>query len=279
MAQLQTPSNSPDNQMEALKQYGSYIVTAILVALAGYFGWTYWQDHHARVDTVAADQYADIQRLNDEVSLASQNPDLEAEAQKSLADSQAKLNKDIDALVATHGKSVYAWQALMIKARHQVDADDFKGAMATLKQAQSIDLQDAGLKAITELRYARVQLASGDIEGALSTLSQTMPGAFEPSKQELLGDVYVAKNDKKAATQAYTNAWELLRKRQENRSVLAVKLDSLGISVDPIEGSDSLVQAPPAQVVEAPSDEVVEIAGDNEPSDDSNDAESAEVAN
>ena len=75
--------NSPntDNSMQALKQYGSYIVTAILLALAAYFGWTYWQNNHARVDTVAADHYADIQRLNEEVSLASQNPDLEAEAQ------------------------------------------------------------------------------------------------------------------------------------------------------------------------------------------------------
>ena len=52
--------NSPnaDNSMQALKQYGSYIVTAILLALAAYFGWTYWQDNHARVDTVAADHYA-----------------------------------------------------------------------------------------------------------------------------------------------------------------------------------------------------------------------------
>lgn len=62
--------NSPnaDNSMQALKQYGSYIVTAILLALTAYFGWTYWQNNHARVDTVAADHYADIQRLNEEVS-------------------------------------------------------------------------------------------------------------------------------------------------------------------------------------------------------------------
>ncbi len=98
--------NSPnaDNSMQALKQYGSYIVTAILLALAAYFGWTYWQNNHARVDTVAADQYADIQRLNEEVSLASQNPDLEADAQESLVQSRKQLEKDIDALVSKHGE-------------------------------------------------------------------------------------------------------------------------------------------------------------------------------
>lgn len=88
--------NSPnaDNSMQALKQYGSYIVTAILLALAAYFGWTYWQDNHARVDTVAADHYADIQRLNEEVSLASQNPDLEAEAKAALSDSRCQCCDD-----------------------------------------------------------------------------------------------------------------------------------------------------------------------------------------
>lgn len=128
--------NSPntDNSMQALKKYGGNIVTVILLALAGYFGWTYWQNNHARVDTVAADQYADIQRLNEEVTLASQNPDLEAEALTALADSRSKLNANIDTLVSTHGSSVYAWQALMIKARTQADNDDFKGATATLKK-------------------------------------------------------------------------------------------------------------------------------------------------
>ena len=130
-----TQSPNADNSMQALKQYGSYIVTAILLALAGYFGWTYWQDNHARVDTVAADHYADIQRLNEQVSLAAQNPDLEAEALAGLAASREQLNQDIDALVSTHGNSVYAWQALMIKARQQVDSDDFAGATQSLKQA------------------------------------------------------------------------------------------------------------------------------------------------
>jgi len=251
MAQPQPTNNVPDNQMESLKTYGGYIVTAILLALAGYFGWTYWQNNHAKVDTVAADQYADIQQLNGEVSLAAQNPDLEADAQKVLADKQALLDKDIKALVATHGDTVYAWQALLIQARQQADANDFKGASATLKQALDINLEDAGLKGLTVLRYAQVQLADGDAKGALATLSQELPGSFEASKQELLGDIHMAQGDKAAATQAYNNAWEQLRERQENRAVLALKMESLGITPDPIEGPASLVNAPAASENEA----------------------------
>ncbi|MDN5801788.1 MAG: tetratricopeptide repeat protein [Psychrobacter sp.] len=236
--------NSPnaDNSMQALKQYGSYIVTVILLALAAYFGWTYWQDNHARVDTVAADYYADIQRLNEEVSLASQNPDLEAEAQASLEQSRTQLNKDIDALVSTHGESVYAWQALMIKARQQIDNDDFAAASDTLKKALTIDLGDAGLKAITRLRYATTLLAAGDADAALTQANNDMPGSFEASQQELLGDIYLAQDNKDSAIKSYNNAWELLRGRQETRAVLALKMESLGIVPEPIADQARLVQ-------------------------------------
>ena len=237
--------NSPntDNSMQALKKYGGNIITVILLALAGYFGWTYWQNNHARVDTVAADQYADIQRLNEEVKLASQNPDLEAEALTALTDSRTKLNKDIDALVSTHGDSIYAWQALMIKARQQVDSDDFSGATESLKKAFAIDLGDAGLNAITRLRYAETLLSAGEVDSALAEANSDLPGSFDASQQELLGDIYLAKNDKDAAIKSYSNAWELLRKRQETRAVLALKMESLGVVPEPITSQAELVQA------------------------------------
>ncbi len=238
-----TQSPNTDNSMQALKQYGSYILTAILLALAGYFGWTYWQDNHARVDTIAADRYADIQRLNEEVNLAAQNPDLEAEALTALAASRTQLNKDIDALVSTHGDSVYAWQALMIKARQQADSDDFSGATESLKKALAIDLGDAGLSAITRLRYAETLLSSGDADAALAEANNDMPSSFEASQQELLGDIYLAKDNEADAIKSYNNAWELLRKRQETRAVLALKMESLGIIPEPINGQASLIQA------------------------------------
>ena len=252
-----TQSPNTDNSMQALKQYGSYIFTAILLALAGYFGWTYWQDNHARVDTVAADHYADIQRLNEEVSLAAQNPDLEAEALTALAASRTQLNKDIDALVSTHGDSVYAWQALMIKARQQVDSDDFAGATESLKKALAIDLGDAGLSAITRLRYAETLLSAGDADAALAEANNDMPSSFEASQQELLGDIYLAQDNEDAAIKSYTNAWNLISKRQETRAVLALKMESLGIVPEPISEQDSLIQA--AAIPELPTTENISI--------------------
>ena len=137
----------------------------------------------------------------------------------------------------------------MIKARHQTNNNDLDGAVATLSQATSINLDDDGLTAIAKIRHARAMLANGDTNGALSIANEAMPTAFEVSRQELLGDIYHAKNEIDNAKSAYTNAWEVLRERQENRAVLALKLQSLGVNVEPIEPTPSVVSIPNTQPV------------------------------
>ena len=232
-------SNSPDlnnsngdpQSMEKLKQAAGYIIGAILLALAGYFGWTYFQNSGMKEDTVAADKYAAIEKTNDELM---GQPEGNADVSK-------KLNADIDKLVAEHGNTVYAWQALMIKSRNAVDANDMKTATEALKKALEIDLKDPGLHSITQLRYATVLLADGNVDEALTQASKDVPVAFEPSQQELLGDIYSAKKDKEKALRAYQNAWSLLSKRHEERPFLRLKLENLGINPEPIEPADQIV--------------------------------------
>lgn len=232
-------SNSPDlnnsngdpQSMEKLKQAAGYIIGAILLALAGYFGWTYFQNSGMKEDTVAADKYAAIEKTNDELM---GQPEGNADVSK-------KLNADIDKLVAEHGNTVYAWQALMIKSRNAVDANDMKTATEALKKALEIDLKDPGLHSITQLRYATVLLADGNVDEALTQASKDVPVAFEASQQELLGDIYSAKKDKEKALRAYQNAWSLLSKRHEERPFLRLKLENLGINPEPIEPAEQIV--------------------------------------
>lgn len=243
--QTNNPNGEPQS-MEKLKQASGYIIGAILLALIGYFGWNYLQSSGMKADTVAADKYAAIEAANDELL---GQPEGNAEASK-------KLNADIDALVAEHGNTVYAWQALMIKSRNAVDANDMKTALAALKRALEIDLKDAGLHSITQLRYATVLLASGDVEAALTQASIDVPVAFEASQQELLGDIYLAKKDNEKAVRAYENAWSLLSKRHEERPFLRLKLENLGVSPKPIE--------PAEQVVDVEAMQQAQLAGSNE---------------
>lgn len=232
--------------MAALKQHGSTLLTIVLVVLAAYFGWQYYQNNYAKIDTVAADAYTIISDRNDQMVQIAQNPQADEAAKKQLAEDETKLFADIDALVKEHGDTAYAWQALMIKANHQVDNNDLKPAIETLKQAVAIDLGDEGLMSIAKIRLARTLLADGDIEQATALANETMPTAFEPSRQELLGDIAVAKNDVEAAKAAYTAAWEALRTRQENRAVLSLKLQSLGVTVEPIAPKAAIVATPKA---------------------------------
>ncbi|MFC0819682.1 YfgM family protein [Moraxella marmotae] len=220
--------------LTALKMHGEKIIYAVLVVLAVFFSWQYYQKNYAKIDTVAADAYTSIASRDEQILQAAQNPELDDAAKQKLAKEEQSLLADIDGLVAAHGDTAYAWQALMIKARHQSDSGDVKAAVATLEQAMAMPIDDEGLLAVAKIRHARAMLASGDAEGALAAAEQALPAAFEASRQELLGDVYVAKNDLDNAKKAYMSAWEALRERQENRAVLALKLQSLGVSVEPI---------------------------------------------
>lgn len=223
--------------MSALKQHGAKIVWAIVIALAGYFGWQFYQKNYAKVDTVAADSYAAIAQQSEQLT-ADGNTDPKT---------QESLFADIDKLANAHGDSVYAWQALMIKARQQSDMDDLKGATQTLQKAVAVPMGDEGLTAISRLQLAQVLLADNDIEGALKIVNEPFPKSFEASRLEALGDIHVAKKDSESAKTAYTEAWKLLTERHENRALLGLKLQALGVNPEPIEPKYAVVANSPAQ--------------------------------
>lgn len=230
--------------MSALKQHGNKIVWAIILVLAGYFGWEYYQKHYAKVDTVAADSYTGIAERDDALSLRLLEPNSEDAVQAQLAKERDEIFADIDKLVASHGDTSYAWLALMKKARHQMDAGESKQAIVTLKQAQGIKLDD-GLSAIADLRMGQALLADGDLDGALAIAQSKLPDAFEPSRQELLGDIYIAKNDLDNAQRAYQAAWDVLSTRQENRSLLSLKMQALGLTPESVSRPSAVMEPTP----------------------------------
>ncbi|MEL0621455.1 tetratricopeptide repeat protein, partial [Psychrobacter proteolyticus] len=66
----------------------------------------------------------------------------------------------------------------------------------TFKKALALELGDAGLEAITRLRYAKTLLAAADTDAALSEANNDMPSSFAASQQELLADNYLAQDNK-----------------------------------------------------------------------------------
>ncbi len=236
--------NMNDKQaMQALKQHGGNIVWVIIIVLAGYFGWSYFQKNNVgQIDTSVSDSYMKIADEQQQVIAEKSTPKLDENGKKSLTKQEEQLKADIDKLVAEHGESVYAWQALMLQAKQYMDNNDSKSAVPVLKSASEIKIDDLGLKAITRLRYAQALLADGQVDNAKKEAMKEVAGSFEASKQELLGDIYLAKNDKEQAIRSYQNAWKLLEKRQENRPILLLKMQNLGIDVKPITSKELFIK-------------------------------------
>ena len=179
---IDTPKNdnnfTDQKSLNALKLHGEKIIYTVLLVLA-VFWLAVLSKNYAKIDTVAADTYTSISVRDERLVQAYLNPQLDEVAKQALAEEEKQLFGDIDALVAAHDNTVYAWQALMIKARHQTNNNDLDGAVATLSQATSINLDDDGLTAIAKIRHARAMLANGDTNGALSIANEAMPTALK----------------------------------------------------------------------------------------------------
>ena len=229
--------NDEQQSLGALKQYGGYIVSAIMLVLAGYFGWSYWQKHGGNIDTAAANDFAKIQSDQNNIETLTTQAATDTKAQAQLATAQANLAKNLREFVAKHDNSVYTWQALMLQAKQQTDKNDLKAAAATLQKASQLTLKDDGLKAIAILRQAQVLLSDNQADAAQKRLQSPLPAAFEASKLEILGDIANQQGDKKAAATHYQKAWQLIEQRNQNnpnpqdRALLRIKMESLGLSV------------------------------------------------
>ena len=229
--------NDEQQSLGALKQYGGYILSAIILVLAGYFGWTYWQKHGGNIDTAAANDFAKIQSDQNNIETLTTQAATDTKAQAQLTTAQTNLDKDLSEFVANHDNSVYTWQALMLQAKQQTDKNDLKAAAATLQKASQLTLKDDGLKAIAILRQAQVLLSDNQADAAQKRLQSPLPAAFEASKLEILGDIANQQGDKKAAATHYQKAWQLIEQRNQNnpnpqdRALLRIKMESLGLSV------------------------------------------------
>ena len=229
--------NDEQQSLGALKQYGGYILSAIMLVLAGYFGWSYWQKHGGNIDTAAANDFAKIQSDQNNIETLTTQAATDTKAQAQLATAQTNLDKDLGEFVAKHDNSVYTWQALMLQAKQQTDNNDLKAAAATLQKASQLTLKDDGLKAIAILRQAQVLLSDNQADAAQKRLQSPLPAAFEASKLEILGDIANQQGDKKAAATHYQKAWQLIEQRNQNnpnpqdRALLRIKMESLGLSV------------------------------------------------
>jgi predicted negative regulator of RcsB-dependent stress response len=190
-----------------LRSYIPWIISGVVVALAGLAAWNWWQDRQDRVGTEASARYEQM------IDALQKNDPSRA---KSIA---AQLEKD-------YPKSPYVDQAHLFEARLAVEANDLPKADSLLRGIMDRS-KDEQLALVARLRLARVQLAQNKPDDALTTLNGKPAGAFESRFHEVRGDIFFAKGDKPGALKEYLAAIAQTDARSVDTQSLQLKINDL----------------------------------------------------
>ncbi len=202
--------NSEQEQVEALKAWweknGRSSLVALAVFLLSVVGWQQWDAHRKGTAEAASTHYQKMVEMMDQDST-----------------NAMEVGR---ALVASYPESIYAVMASMAMAKLAVEQKDLDGAVAHLRSAMQQSDQPE-LAALARLRLARVELAQGNHDAALATLSG---GDTSASSDELRGDILLAQGKADAARDAYTRAVAGYSETPDKREMVQMKLDDLAVA-------------------------------------------------
>jgi predicted negative regulator of RcsB-dependent stress response len=198
---------SDDEQLEVIKKWwqanGGAIITGILIGLAVILGWQYWTAYRASRSEQAAAHYDTL---------------LQAVAKQDFA--QARQQGQV--LQENFAHSTYAALAALELAKVAVEAGDNARAIQQLAIVIDQARQDE-IKEIAKLRLARVLLAEKRYDDAEARLNALNNVGFTAEKEELKGDLYLARNDPGKARLAYQAALT----NSSGNALVQMKLDNL----------------------------------------------------
>ena len=187
-----------EEQIETVKQWlndnGTSLVVGIVLAVGGVFGYQSWQNSEREAGEAASKLFEGMM----EAVVVAPNVELDEETIQSSRFIADTLKKD-------HGSSTYAIFAAMMMAKLAVEDDDLELAAEELRWV--LDQKPARVvSVVASIRLARVLLASEKADEAFLIVAPLQAGAHESSRQEVLGDVYVAKGENAKAKAAYQAA-------------------------------------------------------------------------
>lgn len=191
-----------------LRQNGLSIVVGIAIGLVGIFGWQQWNKHKAEHQADAANLYQQIQ-----VAAASGKTD----------------NADAltEQMLKDYADSTYAVFAVSDRAERQVQAKQLDKAIESLGWAES-HASDPNLKALAQMRIARVLLGQGKGADAIAALDRMPPKTYEGISQELRGDALVKLGRPDDARKAYEAAKAAMGENAPQS--VQMKIDDLAVA-------------------------------------------------
>ncbi|MBD2809967.1 tetratricopeptide repeat protein [Xenorhabdus sp. Vera] len=177
-------------QVDAIKRFfatnGKYIAVGLVLGIGVLIGWRYWQTHQTNQLHETA---AEFEALN--TSLASGSKESIAAAEK----------------FANTTDNIYGVMADLELAKRAVEKNDLAQAEKNLLTASG-KAKDEDMRAISNLRLARVQLAEDKTDAALKTLEQVKGKGWVVATEDLRGDILAKKGDIAGARAAYSKGLE-----------------------------------------------------------------------
>jgi predicted negative regulator of RcsB-dependent stress response len=193
------------------KQYGNAITWVLIVVMAAFAGWNFYQYWQRNQSTQAA-------ALFDEVDRSIRAAD------------SAKVERVFLEMKNRFGNTIYAQQSALLVAKQYVDSgkpDQAKTALIWLAEESS----DKAFQALAKLRLAAILMDEKNYDAALVMLNGDFPASFDGLVADRKGDAMMLKADKVKAIAEYEKAWQLLDARTEYRRLVEVKLNALGVNV------------------------------------------------
>ncbi len=189
------------------KQYGNlitWLITACLLAFAGWNGWNWYQ----------RDQAVKASAMFDELDRAAVAGD---------ADKAGRVFAD---LKDRYGRTSFAQQGGLMAARVQFDKGQADAAKASLGWVADNASEDE-YRSVARLRLAGVLLDAKQYDAALKALDATTTAQFTALVADRRGDVLLAQGKPAEATAAYQAAYKAMGDKLEYRRLIEAKLTAL----------------------------------------------------
>ena len=204
------------DQIEAFnnwwKENGTFVIVAVIIFLASYFGWSTWQKHQ---QTQAAEASALFQQILDKTK------------GKAGDNSGATVASLAEQLKNNYPDTYYGQAVHLLLAEDAVKSGNLDLAekeLTALVQKKPADV----LAFAARLRLARVLFAEGKNDAALAQLTGKVSDAYASLFAELQGDVLVAQNQPDAAKDAYVRALNALSEGSDDqKKILEMKMNNL----------------------------------------------------
>ncbi len=200
-------------QLDELKhfwsKYGNLIsgvLIAVMLGLAGWNGYNYWQRSQA----------AQAAAMFDEMGKSVAGGDV------------AKAERTFNDMKDRYARASYTQQAGLALAKMAADGGKPDVAKAALQWVADKS-GDEGYAAIASLRLANVYLDAKQYPEALQALDAAKDAAFVALVADRRGDVLLLQGQRDAAKTAYLAAFKAFDERSEYRRLVRVKLNALGV--------------------------------------------------